>query len=817
MSTAELKAIILLDAQQFQQNAEKVKQEMQATEKRAVSMGQTVENSVQNSANELIKAAQAAGLYHDSMGRVHNTKGFATANEKAAAATRNLTKAELEAIKAISKLENGVLKMNDGMRESAKEIVQVQSKLAKLAAYTSNIKAKFNDMSYSIGYAIGNGIRKEIQNTNEHLTKFSTAISDKLGNGITSAAKMAAKSLIALGVAAPTAAFAYMVKEAGDARQILQDAARLNMDTTSYQQMTYAARQFGIENEKLADIMKDTNDKIGDFIMTGGGEAADIFEQLKLEAKDFIGLSPDKALQKIANAAQGLSTQDKTFLFEAIADEASLLIPLLDEGGKKLDELKQKTLEKGMILSEQELQALESFKQGLSDIGNMIKAFSEHVAAYMAEPLKVLLDEVNKLVDGFGGMDSAAMAFSKNLLKGLKWLIDAAAGVYEWFVEWEIKLINIRAFIFSMVDGLLKAGEAYLKFTPQGIAADKAAQFATGKSLSERLVEERKIMDSILSELAEERAKSEQSVAKTQAIAEEIKKEVIGKMEAAMAKANQDLKNNQASGYKASGGQNDGVLSRKNYENAQLEKAQQEAAKEVQNAAKKQSDAADKLNSAGDKLNGKSEESIIDRRYNELMAKANAYNAQREAEQQGKMSAAARTAYSREHGGIYESFADAGKEAVKQQMQASIEQLRQAFMEANKGMIAAKDAGNQELLASYKASADAIRNQLLGQEAAYKEALQLPTDLLRQAQDASAASQAAAQSLQAAAQALQLPNSTPQVAERTVNHVLSGKVDVNLTGTNDSIVQSVVNSQVFIKAFENLFTQTLRNTAQAVS
>ena len=44
-----------------------------------------------------------------------------------------------------------------------------------------------------------------------------------------------------------------------------------NTSVQDFQQMAFAAGQYGIEQEKLGDILKDFNDRVGDFTATGAG------------------------------------------------------------------------------------------------------------------------------------------------------------------------------------------------------------------------------------------------------------------------------------------------------------------------------------------------------------------------------------------------------------------------------------------------------------------------------------------------------------------------------------------------------------------
>lgn len=97
-----------------------------------------------------------------------------------------------------------------------------------------------------------------------------------------------------------------------------------------------------MEQDKLSDIMKDVNDKFGDFMQTGGGEMADFFEKIApkvgVTAQQFKGLSGPQILEKYYQTLQkaNVSQAEMTFYMEAIANDATLLAPLLDNNGQKL-------------------------------------------------------------------------------------------------------------------------------------------------------------------------------------------------------------------------------------------------------------------------------------------------------------------------------------------------------------------------------------------------------------------------------------------------------------------------------------------------
>ena len=99
---------------------------------------------------------------------------------------------------------------------------------------------------------------------------------------------------------------ASIVKSSADAAKEIKILSLVSGESVEkFQQMSVAAAKYGVEQDKLADILKDTNDKVGDFLQTGGGALADYFEkiapQIGQTADEFKNLSGSQALQKYVN------------------------------------------------------------------------------------------------------------------------------------------------------------------------------------------------------------------------------------------------------------------------------------------------------------------------------------------------------------------------------------------------------------------------------------------------------------------------------------------------------------------------------------
>lgn len=149
---------------------------------------------------------------------------------------------------------------------------------------------------------------------------------------------------------------AAQVKRTIDSVRSIEKAAQVaNTGVEEFQRLAYAARTVGIESEKLSDIYKDVNDRIGDFWATGGGPMADFFENIApkvgITAEAFRNLSGPQALQLYYDTLvkAGASQQDLTFYLEAMASDVTALIPLLRNGGAGFKELGDEATRLGIV------------------------------------------------------------------------------------------------------------------------------------------------------------------------------------------------------------------------------------------------------------------------------------------------------------------------------------------------------------------------------------------------------------------------------------------------------------------------------------
>ncbi len=161
----------------------------------------------------------------------------------------------------------------------------------------------------------------------------------------------------------------------------LENLSRLaGVSVETFQELTYAAGKFGIGQDKIADILKDVNDKVGDFMATGGGPLQDFFENIApkvgITADQFAKLSGPDALQAYVSALEqaGVSQAQMTFYMEALANDATVLTPLFASNGAEMRRLASDAQELGMVLDSDIIERSAEMRRRWDDIMGKMRA-----------------------------------------------------------------------------------------------------------------------------------------------------------------------------------------------------------------------------------------------------------------------------------------------------------------------------------------------------------------------------------------------------------------------------------------------------------
>ncbi len=208
-------------------------------------------------------------------------------------------------------------------------------------------------------------------------------------------------------------------------RDMVTTADAVNVSIKSLSEWTYAAQKQGLAADKMGDIFKDVQDKIGDFISTGGGEAADIINNLGLSVDVLKSKSADEQLLLIAEGLDKVGTKgEKIFYLESLADEASRLLPLLENGAEGLKKAQNEARLLGVSLDSVEAAKVAQAGDEITRLTGLFTGAANELTVAFAPALSAVNQQI---VDGALELGGWKGVFGNTLdfvMDGLSVLID---------------------------------------------------------------------------------------------------------------------------------------------------------------------------------------------------------------------------------------------------------------------------------------------------------------------------------------------------------------------------------------------------------
>lgn len=269
------------------------------------------------------------------------------------------------------------------------------------------------------------------------------------------------KNAVAVGAAIGTAVVAgvaalaaFTVSTVNAGNEISRLAAVAGSNTDEFQRYAAGAKAVGIESDKFADILKDVNDKVGDFLLNGGGELQDFFKTIApkvgVTAEAFRNLSGPQALQLFASSLEkaGLSQAEMTQQMESLANDATMLLPLLRDNGAGFAVLGEAAEKAGAIMDQKTITATQNLaaagwlaQQSMAGIKNQLaSALMPTLSDYSdilfdlgqdTEMMTALSDGLRMVMD-FGAKTALALAYAVELTgRSISGLVTIVGGSFD--------------------------------------------------------------------------------------------------------------------------------------------------------------------------------------------------------------------------------------------------------------------------------------------------------------------------------------------------------------------------------------------------
>lgn len=368
-------------------------------------------------------------------------------------------------------------------------------------------------------------------------------------NSFTTQAKAAAGVLAGV---FSVGALANWVKESALATAQMGKLAQLSgASAEEFQGWAFAAKSVGIEQDKLGDIFKDVQDKVGDFLQTGGGTLADFFENIApkvgVTAEQFRNLSGPEALGLYVSSLEkaNLSQSEMVFYMESIANDATLLLPLLEGNAAGYLALRKEAEELGLVLSGQQVRKAEEFRDSLQTLGAVSEGAGRQISAELLPTLNEmtgLLADVSKEGD-YTKEVASALGFGMKVLASGVIVAGSAFGSLGRFIG------GAAAAAAAVANGEFRQAGEILRMVgednarEQGLALDRIKKLYSGayEEAGSGVTEVRRKVSEASEGMAESTKVTTDKMKESYKDLSKVAKEEISKLTGAQREANSEL------------------------------------------------------------------------------------------------------------------------------------------------------------------------------------------------------------------------------------------------------------------------------------
>lgn len=354
---------------------------------------------------------------------------------------------------------------------SAKKVDDLSKSLGNAGTQAKTTSGKMSELRSTLAQAANDGkFGSYIQSATGKLTEFRGGAL-LVGAAVTGA-------LVGGVVAASGYLAGLAIEVAKNNVELSRFAAIANTTIENFQGLSGAAQTFGVSQEKTSDMLKDFNEKIGEFNAIGAGGAVDFFEQIAVKTEDgaegakklaeeMSKMDGIDALQTYVDKLEeaGVNQKEMSFYLESMGSDLTALAPLLVDGGKLWKDYQAAMEEAGILTGQKAVeQSIELAAQTESVQMRFTALKSELASAVMpvlSQVIGYFLEGAGKGGQFAGVLDAVGVAAKGvgviiiGLATGLQNLVTIISGALN-----QLKIIGQTAVNFATADGIMAKGKA---------------------------------------------------------------------------------------------------------------------------------------------------------------------------------------------------------------------------------------------------------------------------------------------------------------------------------------------------------------------
>ncbi len=316
--------------------------------------------------------------------------------------------------------------------------IAMSANAAKLIQQTEQAQKSFKK---SLGKMM-----KDIRSFNSKVGTMAGSLKNLMGS-------MTRLGLVGSGTAAALGTLGYKLYENQREMQRMATTAGVTLET--YAKLTHATNTLGLENEYLADALKDLNVRIVD-AASGGGALVDFFLSIGESAKDWMALDPTEQFTRFQETISRLDPSTAKFWADEVNDSMYRLSTTMTRSGKTLGDFMAEAEGLGAGTSGQLIHMVNDMYASFHRLKIIISEVANTTLAIFSKAFTSIFD---KATEKFRGMISEGETagevifnFSKQIALGILRVIQTASVQIEKFM-YKV-MMQLGKFDSSFLDGL---------------------------------------------------------------------------------------------------------------------------------------------------------------------------------------------------------------------------------------------------------------------------------------------------------------------------------------------------------------------------
>tara|TARA_A100001201_G_scaffold143757_1_gene147255 strand:+ start:3378 stop:6710 length:3333 start_codon:yes stop_codon:yes gene_type:complete len=316
-----------------------------------------------------------------------------------------------------------------------------------------------------------------------------------LGSGFASATKLAAGFAV-LGAGAAATALTKLTTQGFTAIDSLAKVSdKLGIGTESLAAYRLAAEQSGVASQSFDIALQRLTRRTAE-AAAGTGEAQAAFKALGLSASELVNLSPDQALDQIADSFSKVQNQAQRvqIAFKLFDTEGVNLVNTLAGGSAAFDEFRRQAEIAGLAISRETARGVERANDATNLLKKSIGGLGQQLAARSAPFIEAISDSLFEALENFGGMSKVADSVFKTIIGGAGFVADAFNGLRVVWLALKVPFQEVgRAIlnIFRMLDvasvGLQNAFISLINLITGGVTTAIRGTFQEVANLANRM------------------------------------------------------------------------------------------------------------------------------------------------------------------------------------------------------------------------------------------------------------------------------------------------------------------------------------------